>query len=131
MIIQLQADFDTFMKNLLKDKYSYKVLLSNYANKFIEEWPIYVDAIINICKKLKTTEIKNFLNFYCFKVLIALHSFPYSCQHIRNFTKKLIYKIAPSKIYTKVNNFIKDINLYKKTNDQGNSSLEISIESET
>lgn len=50
------------MKNLIKGNYSYEVLLSNYANKFIEEWQNYVNAIINVCKKSKNKEIKKFLS---------------------------------------------------------------------
>ena len=42
----------------------YDTILHNYATKFVNEWPQYVDAIIKICKDSKVKEVKDFLKKY-------------------------------------------------------------------
>lgn len=66
----------------------------------------------------------------CFKCLMALNCFPYSCEHVWGFLQKLIYKIKPIKNYKKVNSFVKEINQILNINTSNNVSAEIVAEPE-
>lgn len=65
----------------------------------------------------------------CFKVLIDLNSFPFSCDYVWMFIQKLVYRIEPKKSYKKVSTLISLIN--KRLNPTHQQFTDLSSEINT